>query len=85
MGDSYRERAVESLTLLVQPRLPLYLNFPDHILQATKQHGAAEARRAHNPEVDRSKLSAASDLIFFSFQRVIFILLILLHISDGSS
>jgi hypothetical protein len=32
-----------------------------------KQHGAAEARRAHNPEDARSKLAVATFLLLFAF------------------
>jgi hypothetical protein len=35
-------------------------------LNSNQQHGAAEARRAHNPEVPGSKPGAANNFFFFS-------------------
>ena len=43
--------------------LSVFINVKMDFKHQTKQHGAAEARRAHNPEVPRSKRGVAS---FFS-------------------
>jgi hypothetical protein len=43
---------------------PTRVRFPADSL---KQHGAAEARRAHNPEVPRSKRGVAKTILFSFF------------------